>query len=273
MEAPMQTVTSRDGTTIAYEAGGGGPAVVLVGTTASDHHALDGLAKPLTADFTVYNYDRRGRGDSGDVQPYAPAREVEDLAALLGAVGRPASLVSGSAGCVLALDAASALGEWVAALYLYEPPFIVGPGRPPVPADYVQRVTRLVADGNRDEAVEIFLVEAIGMAAEYLEPMKADATWETMVKYAHTLAYDGRIVQGTQDGVPLPTGRWLVDQPTEVVVGEGSEPFFHAGALALAELLPNTRYRPLPGQDHSAFWVAPEAVASSITRFLHASAR
>ena len=108
--------------------------MVLVGTTASDHHALDGLAKPLTADFTVYNYDRRGRGDSGDVQPYAPAREVEDLAALLGAVGRPASLVSGSAGCVLALDAASALGERVAALYLYEPPFIVGPGRPPVPA-------------------------------------------------------------------------------------------------------------------------------------------
>ena len=168
--------------------------------------------------------DRRGRGDSGDVQPYAPAREVEDLAALLGAVGRPASLVSGSAGCVLALDAASALGERVAALYLYEPPFIVGPGRPPVQADYVQRVTRLVADGNRDEAVEVFLVEAIGMPAEYLEPMKADATWETMVKYAHTLAYDGRIVQGTQDGVPLPAGRWLVDQPTQVVVGEGSEP-------------------------------------------------
>jgi pimeloyl-ACP methyl ester carboxylesterase len=263
----MQTVTSRDGTTIAYEAAGGGPGVVLGGARANDATA------PLTADFTVYNYDRRGRGDSGDVQPYAPAREVEDLAALLDAVGRPASLVSGSAGCVLALDAASALGERVAALYLYEPPFIVGPGRPPVPADYVQRVTRLVADGKRDEAVEVFLVEAIGMPAEYLEPMKADATWETMVKYAHTLGYDGRIVQGTQDGVPLPAGRWLVDQPIQVVVGEGSEPFFHAGAQALAELLPNTRYRPLPGLDHSAFWVAPEAVAASITRFLQASAR
>lgn len=183
------------------------------------------------------------------------------------------SLVSGSAGCVLALDAASALGDRVAALYLYEPPFIVGPGRPPVPADYVERVSRLVAEGRRDEAVEVFLVEAIGMPAEYLEPMRADPSWEKMTRYAHTLAYDGRIVQGTQDGTPLPADRWLVDQPTEVVVGEGSEAFFHAGAQALAELLPHATYRTLPGQDHSAFWMAPDAVASSIAQLLHPSRR
>ena len=265
----MRTVTSRDGTPIAYEAGGSGPAVVLVGTTASDRHALDGLARQLAGDFSVYNYDRRGRGESGDVQPYAPAREVEDLEALLGAVGGPASLVSGSAGCVLALDAASALGERVAALYLYEPPFIVGPGRPPVPADYVERVTRLVSDGRRDEAVEYYMVEALGVPAEYLAPMRADPSWETMVGYAHTLAYDGRIVQGTQDGTPLPADRWNVKAPTAVVVGGDSEPFFHEGAKALVGLLPHATYLPLPGQDHSAFWMAPDAVASSIARFLH----
>lgn len=269
----MQTVTSKDGTTIAYEVAGGGPVVVLVGTTAGDHHDLDGLAAALAASFRVVNYDRRGRGASGDVQPYAPAREVEDLEALTGAVGAPVSLVSGSAGCVLALDAASALGDRVAALYLYEPPFIVGPGRPPVPADYAERVGRLVAEGRRDRAVEVFMTEAIGVPAEYLEPMKADPSWEKMTRYAHTLAYDGRIVQGTQDGAPLPPGRWSVTQPTEVVVGEGSEPFFHDGARALVELLPRASYRVLPGQDHSAFWTAPDAVAGSVAGFLQATVR
>jgi pimeloyl-ACP methyl ester carboxylesterase len=269
----MRTVTSSDGTTIAYQVAGNGPAVVLVGTTASDHHDLDGLAERLAGDFTVYNYDRRGRGESGDTQPYAPAREVEDLEALLGAVGGPAALVGGSAGCVLALDAASALGDRVSALYLYEPPFIVGPGRPPVPADYVERVTRLVAEGRRSDAVEVFMLEAIGVPAEYLEPMKADPSWETMVGYAHTLAYDGQIVAGTQDGKPLPADRWSVDQPTEVVAGERSEPFFHDGARALVQLLPNGAYRALAGQDHSAFWVAPEVVAASIAEVLAASTR
>jgi hypothetical protein len=126
-ERSMQTVTSKDGTVIAYQAAGGGPAVVLVGTTAGDHHDLDGLARLLAAGFRVVNYDRRGRGDP---------------------------------------------------------------------------------------------------------------SWERMARYAHTLAYHGRIVQGTQDGVPLPAA-----------------------------------YRTLPGQDHSALWMAPDAVAASVAELLHATAR
>ena len=94
----------------------------------------------------------------------------------------------------------------------------------------------------------------------------------TLTRYAHTLAYDGRIVQGTRDGAPLPPGRWSVTQPTEVVVGEGSEAFFHDGARALVELLPRASYRVLPGQDHSAFWMAPDAVAASVAGFLQATA-
>ena len=84
------------------------------------------------------------------------------------------------------------------------------------------RGRRLVAQGRRDQAVEVFMTEAIGMPAEYLEPMKADRSWEKMTRYAHTLAYDGRIVQGTRDGAPLPPDRWSVTRPTEVAVGEGS---------------------------------------------------
>jgi pimeloyl-ACP methyl ester carboxylesterase len=114
---------------------------------------------------------------------------------------------------------------------------------------------------------------SIGLPVEHLEPMKADPSWEKMTRYAHTLAYDGRIVQGTQDGAPLPAGRWLITQPVEVIVGEGSEPFFHDGARELAELLPGATYRTLPGQDHSAFWTAPDAVASSVAELLHATAR
>ncbi|MGK5557954.1 alpha/beta fold hydrolase [Actinomadura kijaniata] len=260
----MSTVTSADGTTIAYATTGSGPAVVLVATTAPDRHDLDGLAAALAPRFTVHNYDRRGRGGSGDTPPYAPEREVEDLAALLDAVGGPALLVSGSAGCVLALDAATALGERVSGLFLYEPPFVVDDSRPPVPADYVETVERLVAEGRRDEAVEYFMTRAVGVPAEYLEPMKADPSWATMAGYAHTLAYDGRIVAGTQQGRPLPADRWKTDAPVRVVVGENSPPFFHEGARALAALLANAEYRVLPGHDHSAPWTAPDAVAALV---------
>ncbi|MGH4016472.1 MAG: alpha/beta fold hydrolase [Pseudonocardiaceae bacterium] len=147
-----------------------------------------------------------------------------------------------------------------------EPPFIVGPGHPPVPSDYVERVSALVADGKRSDAVEYFMTEAIGIPAEYLEPMKADPSWETMTRYAHTLAYDGRTVAGTQDGTPLPKDRWSVTAPVHVLVGENSAPFFHEGAQALVDLLPSATYATLPGQDHSAFWMAPDAVADSVTR-------
>jgi hypothetical protein len=104
-----------------------------------------------------------------------------------------------------------------------------------VPADYAERVGRLVAEGHRDQAVEVFMTEAIGMTA--------DPSWEKMTRYAHTLAYDGRIVQGTQDG-----------------------------ARALVELLPRASCRVLAGQDHSAFWMAPDAVAGSVAGFLQATA-
>lgn len=264
----MLTVTSKDGTKIAYEKTGSGPAIILVGTTASDHHDLDGIAEWLAKDFTVYNYDRRGRGESGDTQPYSPALEIDDIAALLEAVGEKASLLSGSAGCVLALDMATALSDKIDKLFLYEPSFIVNSGRPPVPANYVEQVTDLVESGNRDEAIEYFMIEAVGVPAEYLEPMKADPSWELMKKYAHTLAYDGMIVKGTQDGKPLPKDRWSFDNPTAVVVGENSAPFFHDGAKALTDLLPNSTYLTLKGQDHSAFWMAPDKVTDAIRAYL-----
>ncbi|MFC7548510.1 alpha/beta fold hydrolase [Plantactinospora sp. GCM10030261] len=264
----MNTVNSADGTAIAYETTGAGPALVLIGTTASDRHGLDTLAGELSRHYTVHNYDRRGRGDSGDTQPYEPRREVADIEALIDAVGGSAYLASGSAGTVLALDAATALGAKVTGLYLYEVPFIVDDSRPPVPADYVAHLDELVRAGRRSEAVEYLMVEAVGVPPEYIDAMKADPSWEVMTRYAHTISYDGRILAGTQDGRPLPADRWTHATRTVAVVGANSPEFFHAGAKQLVDLLPNAEFLVLPDQDHSAFWMAPQVIADHIHQVL-----
>lgn len=267
----MHTTTSTDGTTIAYTSEGSGPAVVAVNTSLEDHTGLAGLASLLADDFTVYRYDRRGRGASGDTAPYSPQREIEDLAAVIDAAGGSVALISGSGGCVLSLDATTALGDKVTGLYLYEPPFIIDDSRPPVPSDLADRVSQLVVDGERDEAVESYFVEAVGVPAEFVAGMKADPSWQGMIKNAHTLPYDISICRDTQDGTPLPIDRWEVLKPTVVSVGEHSEPFFHSGAEALAALLPNATYQTLEGQDHSAFWMAPDSVAEEARTALEPS--
>ena len=264
------TVNSADGTVIAYERTGSGPAIVIVSNVAEDRTGVAGIAAALAADFSVITYDRRGRGASGDPQPYDPAREIDDLAALLDTMGGPVYLASGSGGCGLALDAASALGNRVSGIYLYEPPFIVDDSRDPAPADYLAHQESLVAAGRRDEAVEYFMTEMIRVPAEYLPMMKEDPSWQEMVRYAHTYAYDGRILAGLQDGTPLPTDRWHIDAPIAVAVGGNGEEFIRRGAAALAALLPNVTVLTLEGQDHSAFWIAPEPVAEQLRAFVRA---
>jgi uncharacterized protein YndB with AHSA1/START domain/pimeloyl-ACP methyl ester carboxylesterase len=182
----MQTITSADGTTIAYRKTGSGPAIIVISNVAEDHTGVAGLAKSLSAHFTVISFDRRGRGGSGDPQPYDPAREIEDIAALIDIAGGSAALTSGSGGCAIALDAASALGARVTGLYLYEPPFIVDDSRPPAPADYIDHVEELVAADKRSEAVEYVMTEMIGVPTEYIESMKQDPSWNEMARYAPT---------------------------------------------------------------------------------------
>jgi pimeloyl-ACP methyl ester carboxylesterase len=261
------TVTSTDGTRIAYERQGNGDPVIVVNTVAEDRSGLSGLAGLLAEHFTVYIYDRRGRGDSGDTKPYAPEREVEDLAALIEVAGHRASLISGSAGCVLCLDAATALGDSVRSLYLFEPPFKVTDGTPPMPSDYVEHLESLVATGDRSAAVEYFMTEALHIPAEFVAGMKADPSWASMERYAHTYAYDGRICAGTQEGRPLPRDRWRTDAPVLVAIGENSEPYFNDGARDLADVLPQVTVETLPAQDHGALWMAPEEVVASARRF------
>ncbi|GIO26591.1 alpha/beta fold hydrolase [Ornithinibacillus bavariensis] len=263
----MNTLISKDGTKIAYKKQGSGPSLILVASAAADHKDAEQLAVKLASHFTVYNYDRRGRGQSTDSSPYAVEREVEDIEALINEAGGKCFLFGSSSGAVLAIEAASKLEDKVIKLFMYEPPFIIDDSRPPVPANYVQHLNHLIEEGKRNEAVEYYMSEALGIPSEYLEYVKADPSWKSMEGMAHTLAYDGMIMGETQSGNPLPVDRWKMNVPTSVMVGENSEPYFHDAAKSLVNLLPVAKYQTLSGQDHSAVMMAPDVLAKEMVNF------
>ncbi|MFH5208476.1 alpha/beta fold hydrolase [Antrihabitans sp. NCIMB 15449] len=163
MDAEQGTVTSQDGTTIAYELSGQGPVIVLVAAALSDRSDTTKLAKLLSANFTVINYDRRGRGKSADTKPYSPQREIEDIAALIAAGGGSAALFGSSSGAVLCLDAATSLDNTVTKVALFEPPLILDDSRPPVGDAFTQAVTEALNAGNASKAVKLFMGKALGV--------------------------------------------------------------------------------------------------------------
>jgi pimeloyl-ACP methyl ester carboxylesterase len=260
------TVTSADGTTIAYDKVGTGPAVILVGG-AFQYRSFDPrtteIAAALSDRFTVFHYDRRGRGDSGDTQPYAVAREVEDIAALIEAAGGQACLYGMSSGAPLALDAVAA-GLDVPKVVIYEAPFLVDGGRAVGP-DYLERLDDLLAADDRTGAVTLFLTEAVGVPAEYVGAMREQPMWPGFEAVALTLAYDARIMDGTVDGRALPATRWAaVTCPVLIADGGASPESMRTAADALAALLPDARRVTIPGQDHG---VAPEAIVPLLAEF------
>lgn len=265
----MQTVTSKDGTEIAYDRSGEGQPVILVAGALGDrsHPIMAQLAERLAPHFTVFNYDRRGKGDSGDTPPYAVEREIEDIEALIGEAGGSAFLYGLSSGAVLALEAANKLPTKVKKLALYEPPFIVDDSRPPMPGNYVQQVNEMVAGGRRGDAVALFM-KVVGVPEEWIPQMREMPMWPGMEKVAHTLAYDGTIMGDNQSGKPLPPNQWAsATSPTLVIVGGESEPFFQNGTQALVDVLPNAQRRTLEGQGHE---VSAEALAPMLIEFFKA---
>ena len=272
VDTVQATVTSVDGTTIAFERSGTGPPVVLVGAALADRDGTAKLGRLLARKFTVINYDRRGRGKSTDRQPYAVEREVEDLEALINAAGGSAYLFGSSSGSVLALEAASKLGDKVKGLFMFEPPFIIDDSRPPMPDDFSGRIEKLVEGGRRSDAVKLFFTEGMGIPPVFVSMMRLLMPgWSGMAGIAHTIPYDLAVLKGTQAGKPLPAARWASTRiPTLIVVGGRSEAFFHTGAKALASLLPNAQYRSLEGRDHSAILMAPKDIAAAVTGFFSA---
>ena len=264
----MDYVTSRDETKIAYERSGSGPPVVLIASALPDRGDAKLLARHLSQHFTVLNYDRRGRGSSGDTAPYQVAREVEDIDALIEAAGGSASALGSSSGAVLALDAANALGEKVTRLALFEPPFIVDDTRPPITADDVRRVEESTSAGRRGEAVKNFLTRHLGMPTAMITVMRLLPTWSRLKKLAPTLPYDLDLMKGTQSGAPLPS-RWpSVSAATLVLAGEKSDTYLQNAGRALVDVLPTATYTVVPGANHAAVVAAPKRLAAAMVEFL-----
>ena len=248
-------VRSADGTRIAFERAGDGPAVILV--EPAGHYrglsAVAGLVPLLAGRFTVYIYDRRGRGDSTDTPPYAPAREVDDLAALIDHAGGAAHLYGYSSGALLALHAAAS-GLAVGRLALLEPPLQDSAGPDPLTGE----LAALVAAGRREDAVERFLL-GCGVPDEVVTGMKAGESWARMAAIAPTLVYDCRLSEAMTPA--LVRG---VHNETLVLDSAGSSDDLTGSASTVAARLPNAVHRSLPGEWHG---VADEVLAPVVGDF------
>ena len=263
----MPFVTSKDGTRIGYSVVGSGPAIVLVdGALCS--RAM-GPATPLAAElkdrFTVTTYDRRGRGESGNVQPYSTQREVEDLAAVIAAAGGSVALFAISSGVILALEAANTI-PGITGLVLYEAPIFTDETRKPVPSDYVQRMNQLVADGDNAGAVKHFMQNGIGVPWFGILMMGMFGMFRKMAPVAPTLPYDTALVDQLWTHKPVPAGRWSnVKVPVLAMGGSKSDAWMQNAQKALASSLSNARHKTLEGQNHM---VAATAIAPVIKEFL-----
>jgi pimeloyl-ACP methyl ester carboxylesterase len=262
---PAGKVRSKDGTLIAFSKTGQGAPLILVDGAMCyrSFGPMPKLAPLLEPHFTVYIYDRRGRGESGDTQPYAVAREVEDIEALINEAGGSAYVFGVSSGAALALEAANS-GLAIPRLALYEAPFIVDNSREPVAADYVEQLENLISQGRRANAVKMFM-KTVGMPPIIAAIMPIVPGWSKLKAVAHTLPYDVTIMREGQRGRPFLPRRWAsVNMPTLVMDGGKSPAWMQNSAQAITEALPNgTRYT-LTGQTHM---VKPKALAPALKEF------
>jgi pimeloyl-ACP methyl ester carboxylesterase len=264
----MKTVTSRDGTRIAYEEIGQGPALILVdgALCRRGFGPSPALAPLLATHFRVVYYDRRGRGDSGDTPPYAAEREVEDLRALVAAVGGSAFVYGTSSGGALAMRAVAS-GIPVPKLVLHEIPYVLD-SEPQPPERYRERIGEMLAGGRRGPAVALFMrvvgVPAFGVFMMRLMPN----VWPKLKASAHTLPYDFAVLGDTPgEALPPEVTRALggVRAPTLVVLGGKSPAWMRRAVETVAKAIPGAQLRVLPGQQHN---VAAKAIAPALIEFL-----
>jgi pimeloyl-ACP methyl ester carboxylesterase len=258
----LSRVTSKDGTQIAVEKSGIGPALVIVdGAMCSRTFGpSEATAAALSGDFTVYRYDRRGRGDSTDTKPFAVAREVEDLEAVIAEAGGLAAVYGISSGAGLALEAA-AEGAPIDRLVLFEPPYTAEGGEATQQQEETRRMEQLLESGRNGAAVELFM-SWVGMPEEAVAQMRSSPVWPAMEALAPTIAYDNAAMG---DGTVPRERAQRVGTPTLVIAGSLSSEELRHAARTVAEAIPGARYRDLEGQSHTA---APESIAPLLTEFL-----
>ena len=262
----MQTVTSKDGTQIAYDKKGQGPALILVDGAICyrGFGPMPGLAELLTPNFTVYTYDRRGRGESSNGHPFAVQREVEDIEALIQAAGGKAFLYGISSGACLALEAALKLGNKITKLAIYEPPYNSDKAAQMQWQEYRFQLEQALSEGRRGDAVVLFM-KLVGTPDDAIEGMRKSPMWPMFEAVAPTLPYDAAEI-GENRSAPVDRAAKL-GVPTLVMDGGANlayMPFMHASASALAEAIPHARQRTLEGQTHD---VKSEVIAPVLVEF------
>ena len=247
----MEKVISKDGTPLAVDRFGSGPALILVdGAMCSRAFGpMPALAKELAAQFTVYHYDRRGRGDSGDGAAYELQREIEDLAAVLQYAGGAAMVFGASSGAALAAEAARQL-PGIRRLALYEAPYVIDSTHEPLPATFIADIKALVANNQRSEAVKKFM-RYVGTPGIVVLMMPLFPMWKKLTAIAHTLSNDLEIIAPHHNGRPFPEGKWsALTVPTLVMAGGKSPAYMQNAMRAWAKALPNAGHRTLEGQTH-----------------------
>ncbi|HEX8036534.1 MAG TPA: alpha/beta hydrolase [Ktedonobacterales bacterium] len=262
----MKAVQSADSTSIAFDQLGEGPAVILVGG-AFEQRAMDSetaqLAPLLAEHFTVFHYDRRGRGESTDAQPYAVQREIEDIEALITEAGGSAFVFGISSGAALALEAAIKLDDKVKKLAMYEPPYNSDDTARQTWKQFRKQLAETLAAGRRGDAVGLFMM-LLGMPAEHLDGMRQHPMWPMWEAVAPTIAYDAAVL-GEDASVPVEKAS-RVAIPTLIMDGSESYPFMHVTAQALANVIPNAELRTLEGQTHE---VAVGVLAPVLVEFFN----
>ncbi len=261
----MPVVTSDDGTAIAYEQQGDGPALIVVdgALTTRRSESKSQLLELLSPRLRVYVYDRRGRGDSGDIAPYAVEREIEDIAAVIGEAGGSAALYGHSSGACLALEAALALGSvQVTKLAMYEAPYDDDPAAREGWERYLAEMTVALADGRPGDAAALFMT-FVGTPADQLESVRQAPFWPGIEAVAPTLAYDHAALMGKDRSVPA--GRAArITVPVLVMHGEDGAPFMAETARTLAMTIPGAKLGTLAGEGHN---VSPQALAPLLAEF------
>jgi pimeloyl-ACP methyl ester carboxylesterase len=270
-EVRTDAVASPDDTQIAYTRAGSGDPLVLVDGALNDRSMPGGpnrkLAAALASEFTVFTYDRRGRGDSGNTPPYSVEREVEDLDAVINAAGGSAYVYGISSGGALALEAANRLSS-IRRLALYELPFVTDQSRAAIPPDFATHLRGLAESGRRAQALRYFFTTGIGLPPAMVALMRLMPAWSKLKSLAHTLPYDAELIGDAGGGRPLPAERWTnATVPTLVIAGGKSPTWMRNAMRSLADVLPNAEHRELAGQTHL---VKAKALAPVLSEFFHA---
>ncbi len=251
MGTTTSTVISADGTVIGYDKTGTGPALILV-DGALCYRAFGPakqFAEALQDRFTVYTYDRRGRGESTDTLPYSTEREIEDLAALIEEASGSAYVFGQSSGAALALEAANR-GVPITRLAVYEAPFALSPDARTEPADYAPNLTKSLAEDRRGDAVKQFM-KHVGVPGLMIAVMSVTPPWKKLKQVAHTLPYDRALLQGATSGQPLPMDRYAgAKVPALSMAGGKSDEWFRTTMRQIADRLPDSEYRTIDGQNH-----------------------